>query len=75
MTEDLFERAREAFFGTGKTLPGSDKSTSLSVAPSHEKPVTEKPATEKPVIENFVCRELVVGTPAIPLPRPEQEPL
>ena len=69
MTEDLFERAREAFFGTGKTLPGSDKWTSLSVAPSHEKPVTEKP-----VIENF-CRELVVGTPAIPLPRPEQEPL
>jgi hypothetical protein len=70
MTEDLFERAREAFFGTGKTLPGPDNSASLNVAPSHEKPVTEKP-----VIEKLVCRELAVGTPATTLPRPEQEPL
>ena len=43
MTEDLFERAHEAFFGTGKTLPDPDKSASLNVAPSHEKPVASMP--------------------------------
>jgi hypothetical protein len=43
MTEDSFDRAREAFFGTGRTLPGADNSASRNVPPSREKPVTEKP--------------------------------
>ena len=35
MTEDLFERAREAFFGTGKTLPGPDNSGGLKRSTQH----------------------------------------